>query len=116
MLLCVYIIIIILIFLLSEIIPPIPIKLMVTHHFEDITMTYDVLNWTIKDEFKAGVSRFFLQRHNSWNYSIHGDRYSYFFQKHKWYSLSVSIVSVDKCNRISGMSNNVFLRPGNTCK
>ena len=79
-------------------------------------MTYDVLNWTIKDEFKAGVSRFFLQRHNSWNISIHGDTYSYFFQKDKWYAVSLSIVSVDKCNLISGISNNVYLPSGNTCK
>ena len=89
---------------------------MVTHHFEDITMTYDMLNWTIKDEDKAGVTRFFLQRYNSWNYSIHGDMYSYFFQKDKGFAVSLSIVSVDKCNRISGMSNNVYLPPGITCK
>ena len=79
-------------------------------------MTYDMLNWTIKDEDKAGVTRFFLVRLNSWNYSIHGDTYSYFFPKSKGFAVSLSIVSVDKCNRISGMSNNLYLPPSNTCK
>ena len=79
-------------------------------------MTYDVLNWTIKDEYKAGVTTFFLVRLNSWNYSIHGDTYSYFFHKSKGFAVSLSIVSVDKCNRISGMSNNLYLPSSNICK
>ena len=78
-------------------------------------MSYHMLNWTIEDQ--ATVTHFILQilnfsligTHYSKNVSIHGDTNSYFFHKHKRDSLSLSIVSLDKCNRISGMSNNVSL-------
>ena len=83
-------------------------------------MSYHVLNWTIEDQ--ANVTHFILRIHNfslletpNRNVSIPGDVNSYFFQKDKRDSLSLSIVSLDKCNRISGMSNNVTLPP-TTCK
>ena len=83
-------------------------------------MSYHVLNWTIEDQ--AYVTQFILRIHNfslletpNRNVSIPGDMNSYFFQKDKRDSLSLSIVSLDKCNRISGMSNNVTLPP-TTCK
>ena len=80
-------------------------------------MSYHVLNWTIEDQ--ANVTHFilrvhnfsFIQTHNSKNVSIHGEMKSYFFQKDRRAFLSLSIVSLDKCNRISGMSNNVNLPP-----
>ena len=80
-------------------------------------MSYHVLNWMIEDQ--ANVAHFILRVHNfsfiltrnSKNVSIHGDQNSYFFQKYRRVSLSLSIVSLDKCNRISGMSNNVRLPP-----
>ena len=80
-------------------------------------MSYHVLKWTIEDQ--ANVTHFilrvhnfsFIQTHNSKNVSIHGDINSYFFQKDRRTSLSLSIVSLDKWNRISGMSNIVSLPP-----
>ena len=79
-------------------------------------MTYHMLNWTIEDEDEAGVTGFILQIHNYKNISIHGDRNSYFFQKDKIDDVSLSIFSLDKCNRISGMSNNVTLPRSISCK
>ena len=83
-------------------------------------MSYHVLNWTIEDQ--ANVTHFILQIYNfsilqtqNRNVSIHGDMNSYFFQKDRRDSLSLSIVSLDKCNRITGISNNVSLLP-TTCK
>ena len=85
-------------------------------------MSYHMLNWTI--EHQANVTQFILrihnfnllETHNSKNVSIHGDMNSYFFQKDKSDYLSLSIVSLDKCNRISGMSNNISLFPTFACK
>ena len=85
-------------------------------------MSYHVLNWTIEDQanvthFILQIYRLFFRRiHNSKNVSIDGDMNSYLFQKDKRYSLSLSIVSLDKCDRISGMSNNVSLTPTYACK
>ena len=83
-------------------------------------MSYHVLNWTIEDQ--ANVPHFILRIQNfsiletqNRNVSIHGDMNSYFFQKDRRDSLSLSIFSFDKCNRISGISNNVTLPP-TTCK
>ena len=80
-------------------------------------MSYHMLNWTIEDQ--AIVIHFILRilnfsligTRNSKNVSIHGNMNSYFFQKDRRSSLSLSIVSFDNCNRISGMSNNVSLPP-----
>ena len=90
------------------------------HYFVDNMMSYHVLNWTTNNQ--ADVTRFILQIHNfsiletqNRNVSIHGDMNSYFFQKDRRDSLSLSIFSLDKCNRISGMSNNVTLPP-TTCE
>ena len=85
-------------------------------------MSYHMLNWTIEDQ--AIVTHFILRilnfsligTHYSKNVSISGDVNSYFFHKNKRDSLSLSIVSLDKCNRISGMSNNVNLPPTFACK
>ena len=85
-------------------------------------MSYHVLNWMIEDQ--ANVAQFIIrvhnfsiiQTHNSKNVSIHEDMKSYFFHKNKRDWLSFSIVSLDKCNRISGMSNNVTLPPTFACK
>ena len=101
----------------SEILPLSTIILTTMHHFEDSMMSYHALNWTIEDQ--ANVTHFILQiynlsllgTHNSKNVSIDGDMNSYFFQKDKRDSLSLSIVSLDKCDRISGMSKNVSLPP-----
>ena len=77
------------------------------------------LNWTIEDQ--ANINHFILRihnftvEHNFKNISIHGDMNSYFFHKNKRDSISLSIISLDKCNRISGKSNNVILPP-TTCK
>ena len=106
----------------SEILPLITIKLTTIHYFEDAMMSYHVLNWTIEDQ--ANVAQFILrvhnfsivQTHNSKNVSIYRDMKSYFFKKYKRDSLLLSIVSLDKCNRIHGMSNNVNLPPTFTCK
>ena len=85
-------------------------------------MSYHVLNWMIEDQ--ANVAQFILrlhnfsivQTHNYKNVSIHGDMKSYIFKKNKRDSLLLSIVSLDKCNRISGISNNVNLSPIFACK
>ena len=85
-------------------------------------MSYHMLNWTIEDQ--ANITHFvliihnfsLLEIHNSENVSIDGDMNSYFFKKDKRDYLSLSIVSLDKCNRISGMSNNVGLFPTFACK
>ena len=100
--------------MLSEILPTIPIKLTTTLGFEDNTMSYQMLNWTV--EGKTGVTDFMLQINNSKNISICANKNRYFFQKEKMDAVSLSIFSVDKCNRISGMSNNVSLLPSIICK
>ena len=79
-------------------------------------MSYHMLNWTIEDDDMASDTGIILQIHNSKNISIHGDTKSYFFQKDKRHDVYLSIASVDKCNRIIGMSNNVYLPPSITCK
>ena len=105
----------------SEVLPLSTIILTITHHFEYAMMSYHVLNWTIEDQ--ANVNHFILRiynfsllgSHHSKNISIHGDMNSYIFQKDNRDSLSLSIVSLDKCNWISGISNNVSL-PQIRCK
>ena len=77
-------------------------------------MTYHLLNWTV--ESKTGVTGFMLQIYNSKNISICADRNSYIFQKDKRDSVTLSIVSMDKCNRISGISNNMSFLTNITCK
>ena len=85
-------------------------------------MSYHVLNWTI--DAQANVTHFILQIdnlffrriHNSKNVSIDGGMNSYLFQKDKRDSLSLSIVSLGKCDRISGMSNKVSLPATYACK
>ena len=77
-------------------------------------MSYHMLKWTLKN--KAGVTNFILQINNSKTIIIHGDRNTYLFQKDKNDADTISIVSLDKCNRINGMSNSVFLAPNITCK
>ena len=85
-------------------------------------MSYHMLNWTIEDQ--ANVTHFILRIHiislletqYPKNVSIDGDMNSYFFQKDKRDYLSLSIVSLDECNRTSGMSNNVSLPPTYACK
>ena len=109
-------------FSLSEIYPPITINLTITFLHADVLMSYHMLNWTIEDQ--TNVPHFILRVLNlilidtqySWNVSIHGNMNSYFFQKNKRDLLSLSIVSLDKCNRISGMSNNVSLPSTFACK
>ena len=77
-------------------------------------MSYHMLKWTLKN--KADVTNFILQINNSKIIIMHGDRNTYLFQKDKNDADTISIVSLDKCNRINGMSNSVFLAPNITCK
>ena len=77
-------------------------------------MSYHMLEWTLKD--KAGVTNFILQINSSKTINIHGHRNTYLFQKDENYAETISVVSLDKCNRINGMSNSVFLAPNITCK
>ena len=84
-------------------------------------MSYHMLNWTIEDQ--ANVTHFFLRVLNfsfigqsSKNVSIPGYINSYIFHKNKRDALSLSIVILDKCNRIYAMSNNVKLPSTFSCK
>ena len=77
-------------------------------------MSYHMLEWTIED--KTGVTDFILQINNSKNIIICADRNTYLFQKDKNDADTISIVSMDKCNRINGMSDYVSLPPNVTCK
>ena len=77
-------------------------------------MSYHMLKWTIKD--KGGITNFILQINNSKTINIHGDRNTYLFQKDKHDADTLSIVSLDRCNQINGMSNSVLLAPNITCK
>ena len=86
-------------------------------------MSYHMLHWMIED--RANVNHFILrvlnfslidEIHYSQNISIPGDTNSYIFHKNKRDALSLSIVTLDKCNRISEMSNSVNLLPPYVCK
>ena len=77
-------------------------------------MSYHILKWTIED--KGGITNFILQINNSKTINIYGDRNTYLLQKDKHDADTLSIVSLDKCNRINGMSNSVLLAPNIACK
>ena len=109
-------------FSLSEVLPPpITINLRTTSHREYATMSYHMLKWTINNQ--ANVTHFILRvlnftvlEHYSKNVSIPGDMNSYYFHRHIRDSLSLSIVAINRCNMISGMSNNVELPSNFSCK
>ena len=77
-------------------------------------MSYHFLKWIIKD--KGGITNFILQINNSKTINIHVNRNTYLFQKDKHDADTLSIVSLDKCNRINGLSNTVLLAPNIACK
>ena len=96
-----------LIFIVAEKCSPILIDLITILDFEDGTMSYHILKWIIKD--KGGITNFILQL-------ICMVRGTYLFQKDKHDAGTLSIISLDKCNRLNGMSNSVLLAPNIACK
>ena len=101
------------IFIVAEKFSPIRIDLITILDFEDGTMSYHILKWIIKD--KGGITNFILQINNlkTINMLVRG---TYLFQKDKHDAGTLSIISLDKCNRLNGMSNSVLLAPNIACK